>query len=154
MSGSPPAYSMVELKNSQPSGSSVAIDPTSASCASGTSSWTFRYASITPSGSFHGSKRETWHISGRSTSTPNWSQTNAASSGDSAMFLGDSGSIAGGSRWIGTLALRLAGTYWSMWYTEPSYSAISGTSRSMVASFGDDMSMWQRHTQCLPRSAA
>jgi hypothetical protein len=27
---------------------------------------------------------------------PNWSHTNAASSGDSAMFFGDNGSIAGG----------------------------------------------------------
>src|SRR3954469_15679137 len=93
MSGSPCAYSSVELKNSQPSGSSVAIEPTRASCTSGICSFTSRYASITPSGSFHGSKRDTWQISGRSTSMPNWSHTNAASSGDSAMFFGDSGSI-------------------------------------------------------------
>ena len=39
-------------------------------------------------------------MSGRSTSTPNWSQTKAASSGESAMFLGESGSIAGGTMWI------------------------------------------------------
>ena len=38
-----------------------------------------------------------WQIIGRSTSTPNWSQTNAASSGDRAMFFGESGSIAGGT---------------------------------------------------------
>ena len=37
MSGSSSAYSKVFWKNSQPSGSSVAIEPTSASCASGTS---------------------------------------------------------------------------------------------------------------------
>jgi hypothetical protein len=86
----------VELKNSQPSGSSVAIEPTSASWTSGISCVTLRYASITPIGSFQGSKRDTWHISGRSTSMPNWSHTNAASSGESAMFFGDSGSIAGG----------------------------------------------------------
>ena len=48
-------------------------------------------------GSFQGSKRETWHISGRSTSIPNCPHTNAASSGDSAMFFGVSGSIAGGT---------------------------------------------------------
>ena len=35
-------------------------------------------------------------ISGRSTSMPNWWQTKAASSGEKAMFFGDSGSIAGG----------------------------------------------------------
>ena len=86
----------MELKNSQPSGSSSAIEPTSASWTSGMSALTARYASITPIGSFQGSKRETWHMSGRSTSMPNWSQTKAASSGESAMFLGESGSIAGG----------------------------------------------------------
>ena len=42
MSGSPAAYSSVELKNSQPSGSSVAIEPTSASCTSGICSFTSR----------------------------------------------------------------------------------------------------------------
>jgi hypothetical protein len=88
------------LKNSQPSGSSVAIEPIRASWTSGISCVTRRYASITPIGSFQGSKRETWHISGRSTSMPNWSHTKAASSGESAMFLGDSGSIAGGQMWI------------------------------------------------------
>ena len=97
MSGSPWACSIVELKKSQPSGSSVAIEPISASCTSGISAVTSRYASITPIGSFHGSKRDTWQISGRSTSMPNWSHTNAASSGESAMFFGDSGSIAGGT---------------------------------------------------------
>ena len=51
---------------SQPSGSSVAIDPTSASCRSGTSWRASRHASMTPSGSFQGSKRETWVTSGRS----------------------------------------------------------------------------------------
>ena len=35
MSGSPSAWAIVELKNSQPSGSSVAIEPISASCTSG-----------------------------------------------------------------------------------------------------------------------
>ena len=70
---------------------------------------------MTPSGSFHGSKRDTWQISGRSTSTPNWSHTNAASSGESAMFFGDSGSIAGGRMWVGTRPSRVAGTYCSRW---------------------------------------
>src|SRR3954464_8783323 len=125
MSGSPPAYSSVELKNCQPSGSSVAIDPTSASCTSGISSFTERYASITPSGSFQGSKRDTWQSSGRSTSTPNWSHTNAASSGDSAMFFGDSGSIAGGQMWSGTPSVVMpSGTYSRRWKTAPSYSSM------------------------------
>src|SRR3954447_18505212 len=142
MSESPAAYSSVELKNSQPSGSSVAIDPTSASCASGTSAVTRRYASITPIGSFQGSKRDTWHTSGRSTSTPNWSQTKAASSGDSAMLFGDSGSIAGGQSWTGgPSTLRSAGTYSRRWKTEPSYSWISGTMRLSVGGCGVERSM-------------
>ncbi len=64
-----------------------------------------------PHGSFQGSKRDTWHRSGRSTSMPNWSHTNAASSGDSAMFFGDSGSIAGGQMCTPALAPSMpAGT--------------------------------------------
>src|SRR3954467_12649988 len=126
ISGSPWAYSSVELKNSHPSGSSVAIEPTSASCTSGSSSFTSRYASITPSGSFQGSKRDTWHMSGRSTSMPNWSHTKAASSGERAMFFGDSGSIAGGQMGIGWLFMW-AGTYWSTWNTDASYSRMYWT---------------------------
>ena len=42
MSGSPAAYSRVELKNCHPSGSSVAIEPTRASWTSGISSVTSR----------------------------------------------------------------------------------------------------------------
>src|SRR5262249_29199671 len=42
MSSSPSAYSKVCWKNSQPSGSSVAIEPTRASCTSGTCSVTVR----------------------------------------------------------------------------------------------------------------
>src|ERR671932_639568 len=147
MSGSPAAYSSVELKNSQPSGSSVAIDPTSASCTSGSSSVTMRYASMTPSGSFQGSKRDTWQISGRSTSTPNWSQTNDASSGESAMFLGDSGSIAGGQMCTGVPSPSASGTYPWTWKTEASYSCTSPTTRSIVGGCGVDRSIWQRHTQ-------
>ena len=42
MSGSPSAWAIVALKKSQPSGSSVAIEPTSASCTSGICSFTIR----------------------------------------------------------------------------------------------------------------
>ena len=52
---------------------------------------------MTPSGSFQGSKRETWQIIGRVTSIPNCRQTYVASSCDRAMFFGASGSIAGGT---------------------------------------------------------
>ncbi len=51
---------------------------------------------MTPSGSFHGSKREICVSIGRSTSIPNWSTMYAASSAESAMFFGANGSIAGG----------------------------------------------------------
>ena len=42
MSGSPSAWAIVALKKSQPSGSSLAIEPTSASCTSGIVSLTSR----------------------------------------------------------------------------------------------------------------
>ena len=42
MSGSPSAWAIVALKKSQPSGSSLAIDPTSASCTAGIRSFTMR----------------------------------------------------------------------------------------------------------------
>ena len=78
-----------------------------------------RYASITPSGSFQGSKRETCVRSGRSTSMPNWSTMYAASSGESAMFFGCSGSIAGGQ--IATVARPSAcGAYSRMWKIDAS----------------------------------
>ena len=41
-SGSPSAWAIVALKKSQPSGSSLAIEPTSASCTSGSSALTIR----------------------------------------------------------------------------------------------------------------
>ena len=50
---------------------------------------------MTPSGSFHGSKRLTWVMSGRSSSTPIHCSTRRARSDSSSMHLGLSGSIAG-----------------------------------------------------------
>ena len=49
-----------------PRGRRSPSSPASTSCASGTFSRTMRNASITPTGSFHGSKRLTWHTIGRS----------------------------------------------------------------------------------------
>ena len=34
-----------------------------------------------------------------------------------------------------------------MWYTEAGYPLTYGSSRSSVAGFGVERSMWQRHTQ-------
>ena len=72
MSRSPARAASVSSHTWNPSGSSVAIEPASTSCASGTRSRTMRNASITPTGSFHGSKRLTWQTIGRCTSTPYW----------------------------------------------------------------------------------
>ena len=102
---------------------------------------------MTPSGSFHGSKRETWSSSGRAGSTPNWSTMNAASCSASAMFLGASGSIAGG--WITTGGSSVpAGTYSGMWKIAASYPRIAGSRKSSTSRFGVEMSMWQRQIQC------
>src|SRR5688500_15829441 len=151
MSGSPPAWAIVALKKSQPSGSSDAIEPTSASWAAGTFSFTIRYASMTPSGSFHGSNRETWQTSGRSTSMPNCWQTYDASSGDSAMFFGASGSIAGGTMF--TVPFIPSGTYVATWNSDCGYSQMYGRSCSIVGGFGVDTSMWQRQTPAFALSA-
>ena len=70
MSKSSPARRTVRSYQSQPSGSSLAIDAIITSCRSGNSSFAARYTSITPSGSFHGSKREICVIIGRAGSTP------------------------------------------------------------------------------------
>ena len=66
-----------------------------------------RYASMTPAAP---SRVEPRHlgIMGRDVSIPNWSHTNIASSCDSAMFFGVSGSIAGGTMF--TLPFIPAGT--------------------------------------------
>src|SRR5918911_5286028 len=99
---------------------------------------------MTPSGSFHGSKRETWHIMGRSMSIPNWSHTYAASSGDSAMFLGASGSMAGGM--MRAPLFMASGTYSWTWKTDAGYWLMYGSMRASVAGLGVERSMWQRHT--------
>ena len=80
-------------------------------------------------------------ISGRSMSIPNWPQTKAASSGEKAMFFGDSGSIAGGMTVIPGLLFIPAGTYCSMCQTEASYSDISGISLSIGSGLGSERSM-------------
>ena len=67
-----------------------------ASWRSGISSRTSRYAAMTPSGSFQGSKRDTWVMRGRVVSTPIHSSTRAVRTGPSSKFLGLWGSIAGG----------------------------------------------------------
>ena len=99
MSGSPAACSVVRSRYRMPSGSSCASDPTIASWASGTSRRIRRNASMTPSGSFHGSKRETCvdegalgvHAERRQDAAPAWTPSSARSSGSS-------GSIEGGMK--------------------------------------------------------
>ena len=78
---------------------------------------------------------------------PNWSQTKAASSGESAMFFGDSGSIAGGQITTPLDApSSAAGTYCWRCQTDASYSRTYGTRWSMASGFGVERSMWQRQT--------
>ncbi len=96
MSVSPAACSFVRSRYRIPSGSSCASEPTITSCTSGTSRRISRNASITPIGSFHGSKRDTCEMSGRSGSMPN-GRTTASHAGSSiGAFFGLSGSIDGG----------------------------------------------------------
>src|SRR3712207_6845305 len=99
---------------------------------------------MTPSGSFHGSNRETWQMSGRSTSMPNCWQTYKESSGDSAMFFGASGSIAGGTMF--TVPCMPSGTYLSEWKSDCGYSRMYGRSFAIVAEFGVETSVWERGT--------
>jgi hypothetical protein len=111
---------------------------------------------MTPIGSFQGSKRETWVRSGRSTSIPNCSQTNEASSGESAMFFGESGSIAGGISLTSPFAdcSSPSGTYSRRCQTLASYSSTSGLIRLSVVSFGVERSMWQRQIHFFAASGA
>ena len=79
---------------------------------------------------------------------PNWSQTKAASSGESAMFFGDSGSIAGGQMYTPAFAPSMpAGTYPFTCQTVASYSRTNGTMWSIASGLGVERSMWQRQTQ-------
>ena len=87
-------------------------------------------------------------------SIPNWPQTKEASSGENAMFFGDSGSIAGGMIFTPELPSIPAGTYCCRCQTVASYSEISGINRPIGSGFGSERSMWQRQIQCLPESAA
>ena len=97
MSRSPARAASVSSHTRKPSGSSVAIEPASTSCASGTRSRTIRNASITPTGSFHGSNRLTWHTIGRCTSTPYWRVSSWQNGIASSRFFTDSGSMHGGA---------------------------------------------------------
>jgi hypothetical protein len=61
------------------------------------------------------------------------------------MFLGVSGSIAGGQMYA-EMSPASAGTYSRMWKIVASYRVRAGTIRSSTSGFGSDRSMWQRHT--------
>src|SRR4029079_11395669 len=71
----------------------------------------------------------------------------AASSGESAMFFGVSGSIAGGQMYDGGSPPTL-GTYSGMWKMAASYWEIHGTRNERTSGFGCERSMWQRQIQC------
>ena len=107
---------------------------------------------MTPSGSFHGSKRETCVSSGRSTSIPNWSTMYAASSAERAMFFGASGSMAGGQMNDCGSPATSCGTYWRRWKIAASYLRSDGTMKSRTSGFGVERSMWQRQIHCARES--
>jgi hypothetical protein len=81
-------------------------------------------------------------------SIPNWSTMYAASSEESAMFFGASGSMAGGQMYAG--GSPVGGTYSCRWKTVASYAQIIGLRKLMISGFGSDRSMWQRQIQCVP----
>ena len=70
------------------------------------------------------------------------------------MFLGERGSIAGGTIRTPPWPSRPLGTYCSMCQTVMSYSEISGSRRSIGSGFGSERSMWQRQTQFFAWSVA
>ncbi len=75
----------------------MAIDPASRSCAPGICSRTARYASITPTGSFHGSNRLIWQTRGRFGSMPYWRQISTTNGSGRSRFFTLSGSMHGGA---------------------------------------------------------
>ena len=101
---------------------------------------------MTPSGSFHGSKRDTWVTSGRSVRMPIHSSTWRAVVSGSARFLGLRGSIAGGM--ISTTGVgRSVGTNSAIVNTEVSYSARNGRRKLQMAAFAFAVSMCERQIQ-------
>jgi hypothetical protein len=70
------------------------------------------------------------------------------------MFLGDRGSIAGGTIRTPSWPSSPFGTYCSRCQTVMSYSEISGRSRVIGSGFGSERSMWQRQIQFLAWSVA
>ena len=144
MSRSPPRAASVSSQTRKPSGSSVAIDPASTSCASVTCSRTRRKASITPIGSFHGSNRLTWHTTGRCGSMPYWRVISVQNGIARSRFFTDSGSMHGGA-WTIRSICRLAGTNSGMVHTDASYCSTNGRKNSHMSGCASVRSMWQRH---------
>ena len=93
-------------------------------------------------------------MSGRSMSRPNWLTMYAASSGDSDMFLGASGSMAGGIT-TGGGSPSPGGMYWAMWNTDRSEgSSIVDRRKSSTCGLGVERSMRQCPIDFAPFSAA
>ena len=101
---------------------------------------------MTPSGSFQGSKRETWVTSGRSVRIPIHSSTWRAVSSGSPRFLGLRGSIAGGMI-SATGVGRSVGTNSAIVKTDASNSARKGRTKLQMAAFAFAVSMCERQIQ-------
>ena len=100
---------------------------------------------MTPKGSFHGSKRETWQIKGPRGSTPYLTIVAAAFSLDIGRFLGVNGSMAGGI--MATGGSHGSGlTNSGMLNTAVSSPMSRGLNAFHDSASGADVSMWHRYT--------
>ncbi len=109
----------------------------------GPCSRTIRNASITPTGSFQGSKRLTWHTIGRPTSTPYWRVSSLQNGGASSRFFTDSGSMHGGACTTRSIVSD-AGTNSGIVHTDASCSSTNGRKNSHTVGLASVRSMWQR----------
>ena len=102
-----------------------------------------RNASITPTGSFQGSKPVTWHTMGRWTSTPYCLVSSWQNGIVIEAFLTERGSMHGGA--CSTFAMSSdAGTNSGIVHTYVSWSSTNGRKNSHTFGFAAVRSMWQR----------
>src|SRR6516165_7585033 len=101
---------------------------------------------MTPRGSFHGSKREIWEMSGRSGSTPNRWTVSRTTDGSIGAFFKLNGSIAGAINAISGMGMSGL-TYSCIVKIAASYRARYGLRNSQISQFACVRSMWHRQIQ-------
>ena len=88
---------------------------------------------MTPTGSFHGSYRLTWHTIGRVVSMPYCLQISCTNGSGSSRFFTDSGSMHGGA--VTTLSIDSeSGMNWSIVHTDASWRSTYGRKNSHTSS--------------------